>query len=56
MSTIFVKYYLQIKYAIEDISNGKYNKSVIENSDARIVVYKCGTIIRIDIKEINNEA
>lgn len=48
---MIAKYFEQIKVAYEDISAGKYNKTVIENSEVRIVIYKCGIIIRIDIKE-----
>lgn len=46
------KYMQQVLVAYKDISEGKYNKSVIENQEARIVIYKCGVIIRIDIKEV----
>jgi hypothetical protein len=49
---MITKYFEQIKVAYEDISAGKYNKTVIENNEVRIVIYKCGVIIRIDIKEV----
>ena len=49
---MIAKYFEQIKVAYEDISTGKYNKTVIENNEVRIVIYKCGVIIRIDIKEV----
>ena len=48
---MITKYFEQINIAYEDIKAGKYNKTVIENSEVRIVIYKCGIIIRIDIKE-----
>lgn len=48
---MITKYFDQINIAYEDIKAGKYNKTVIENSEVRIVIYKCGIIIRIDVKE-----
>ena len=48
---IFIKYIDKIAQAYADIKSGKFNKSIIESDEARIVVYQCGTIIRIDIKE-----
>lgn len=48
---MITKYFEQINIAYGDIKAGKYNKTVIENSEVRIVIYKCGIIIRIDIKE-----
>lgn len=51
--TILQKYMPQVSSAYKDIAEGKYNKSIIENQEVRIVVYKCGTVIRIDIKEVN---
>jgi hypothetical protein len=51
---IFIKYADKIAQAYAEIKAGKYNKSIIENNDARIVIYKCGIIIRIDIKEADN--
>lgn len=49
---IFIKYADKISQAYNEIKEGKYNKSIIENTDARIVIYRCGVIIRIDIKEL----
>ena len=49
---IFIKYCDKINQAYLDIQAGKFNKTVIENNEVRIVVYKCGVIIRIDIKEL----
>lgn len=47
-----IKYSEAIAQAYTDIQAGKFNKTVIENTEIRIVVYKCGVIIRIDIKEL----
>lgn len=49
---IFIKYCGEINQAYQDIQAGKFNKTIIENNEVRIVVYKCGVIIRIDIKEL----
>jgi len=49
---IFIKYCSEISQAYMDVKEGKFNKTVIENNEVRIVVYKCGPIIRIDIKEL----
>lgn len=49
---IFIKYAGEISQAYLDIKAGKFNKTVIENTEVRIVVYRCGAIIRIDIKEL----
>jgi hypothetical protein len=37
-----------IKAAIKDIEDGKYSKAVLPEHNA--VVYRCGTVIRIDLK------
>ena len=47
-----MKYQHEIADAYEQINAGKFNKSIIENDEVRIVIYRCGSIIRIDIKEI----
>lgn len=44
---MITKYFEQIKVAYEDIKAGKYNKTAIENSEVRIVIYKCGIIIEL---------
>lgn len=49
---IFIKYCGEISQAYKDVKEGKFNKTIIENDEVRIVVYKCGVIIRIDIKEL----
>lgn len=49
---IFIKYCGEIAQAYNDVKAGKFNKTVIENNEVRIVVYKCGVIIRVDIKEL----
>ena len=49
---VFIKYADKISQAYIDIRDGKFNKTVIENEEVRIVVYKCGVIIRVDIKEL----
>ena len=50
--TVFTKYTSEIAKAYADIKTGKFNKTIIENEGVRIVVYKCGVIIRIDVKEL----
>lgn len=53
MKTNFIiKYSEEIAQAYADIKAGKFNKTIIENNEIRIVVYQCGVIIRIDIKEL----
>lgn len=49
---IFIKYADKIAQAYNDVKEGKFNKTVIENNEVRIVIYRCGVIIRIDIKEL----
>lgn len=49
---IFIKYADKIAQAYAEVKEGRFNKSIIENSEVRIVIYKCGVIIRIDIKEL----
>lgn len=44
-------YNMEIADAYEQILSGKYNKNIIENDEVRIVVYKCGAIVRIDVKD-----
>lgn len=48
---IFIKYADKIMEGYNEVKSGRYNKSIIENEEVRIVIYKCGVIIRIDIKE-----
>lgn len=55
MKTILEKYLDQINNAYFEITQFKYNKAIIENNEVRIVVYKVGAIIRIDVKEKNND-
>jgi hypothetical protein len=38
-----------IQNAVADIQSGKYNKAVL--SEFNVFVYRCATIIRIDIKK-----
>lgn len=49
---IFIKYADKIAQAYADVKDGKFNKTIIENAEVRIVIYRCGVIIRIDIKEL----
>lgn len=49
---IFIKYADKIAQAYSEVKEGRFNKSVIENEEVRIVIYRCGVIIRIDIKEL----
>ena len=51
MNNPITKYTNEITEAYDQILSGKYNKNIIENEEVRIVVYKCGIIIRIDVKE-----
>ena len=55
MKTILEKYLDQINNAYFEITQFKYNKAIIENNEVRIVVYKVGAVIRIDVKEKNND-
>lgn len=48
---MFESYFDRINELYNDIKNGRYNKGIIEDSKVRIVVYSCGTVIRIDVKE-----
>ena len=49
---VIMKYQAEIADAYEQVKQGRFNKSVIENDEVRIVIYRCGVIIRIDIKEL----
>ena len=48
---MFEKYFEKINELYKSIANNTYNKGIIEDDNVRIVVYKCGTIVRIDVKE-----
>lgn len=39
-----------IEKAVETIKSGLTNR--VDSQDKKITVYKCGTVIRIDIKEV----
>lgn len=56
MKTILEKYLGQINNAYFEITQFKYNKAIIENNEVRIVVYKVGPVIRIDVKEKDNDS
>lgn len=56
MKTILEKYLGQINSAYFEITQFKYNKAIIENNEVRIVVYKVGLVIRIDVKEKDNDS
>ena len=56
MKTILEKYLGQINNAYFEIAQFKYNKAIIENNAVRIVVYKVGPVIRIDVKEKDNDS
>lgn len=49
---VIMKYQNEIADAYEQVKAGRFNKSIIENEEVRIVIYRCGVIIRIDIKEL----
>lgn len=53
--SIISKYFDQIKAAYFEITMFKYNKSIIENSEVKITIYRVGPVVRIDIKEKNND-
>ena len=49
---VIMKYQNEITDVYEQVKAGRFNKSIIENEEVRIVIYRCGVIIRIDIKEL----
>lgn len=51
MNNPIIEYATEITVAYDDIVSNKYNKSIIENEQIRIVIYRCGVIVRIDIKD-----
>lgn len=56
MKTILEKYLDQINSVYFEITQLKYNKAIIDNNEIRIVAYRVGPVIRIDIKEKNNDS
>ena len=56
MKTILEKYLDQINNVYFEITQSKYNKAIIDNNEIRIVAYRVGPVIRIDIKEKNNDS
>ena len=56
MKTILEKYLGQINNAYFEITQSKYNKAIIDNNEIRIVAYRVGPVIRIDIKEKDNDS
>lgn len=56
MKTILEKYLDQINNVYFEITQFKYNKAIIDNNEIRIVAYRVGPVIRIDIKEKNNDS
>lgn len=41
----------KIEEMFNEVKNKTCTKSIHETNNVRIVVYRCGTVIRIDIKE-----
>lgn len=41
----------KIEEMFNEVKNKAYTKNIHETNNVRIVVYRCGIVIRIDIKE-----